>query len=315
MKSQFERDVDIGLSQPQKSLSSKYFYDKQGDELFMQIMAMPEYYLTRAELEIFTQQTEQIITALGVLKERPFELIELGAGDGTKTKELLSELVKQNFQFDYLPIDISSNVLEHLKITLKNELPSLSVIPQHGDYLQILSKLKESNTQKVILFLGSNIGNLSDHHAAEFIYELGANLHVGDKLLIGVDRVKSASIVLPAYDDKAGITREFNLNLLHRINNELGGDFDVDSFQHVAEYTEEEGVARSFLRSKIKQDVTISNIGKSYQFRENETIHTEVSRKYTTEIIQEIIQGTDFTIIDVLTDSQNYFSDFILERS
>ena len=314
MKAQFKIDVDHGLSLPQKKLSSKYFYDKKGDELFMKIMAMPEYYLTRAELEIFMLQTDRMIESLGVQKDQPFELIELGAGDGTKTKELLSSLVQQGYQFDYMPIDISANVLDHLEDALKKEIPKLSVKPQAGDYFQILSQLKDSKLPKVILFLGSNIGNLSDSQAAKFIYDLGANLQSGDTLLVGVDIIKPAAIVLPAYNDKAGITSEFNLNLLLRINVELGGDFDIDCFEHVPEYTQEEGIARSFLRSKVDQVVSIESIGESYHFKEGEKIHMEISRKYTTKLMQEIIQDTDFVIVDVLTDSQNYFSDFIMQR-
>ena len=314
MKAQFRKDVDHGLSQPQKQLSSKYFYDQKGDDLFMQIMAMPEYYLTRAEQEIFELQTDKMIKSFDLNKAQPFELIELGAGDGTKTKYLLHALLTDGYQFDYLPVDISSNVLTHLTGSLKEELPELSVKPQHGDYFEILSQIKNDQLPKVVLFLGSNIGNLIDHQAAQFIYDLGANLKPDDKLLIGVDKIKPVEIVLPAYNDKAGITRQFNLNLLHRINVELGGDFVIDNFEHTPEYTQEEGIARSFLRSKVDQIVRVASIGKSYEFYAGEKIHMEISRKYTTEIIQEILNDTDFAIIEVLTDSQNYFSDYILQR-
>ena len=314
MKTQFAKDVHYGLSQEQKQLSSKYFYDKTGDELFMQIMSMPEYYLTRAELEIFSQQTDKMINSFGIQKDQFFELIELGAGDGTKTKKLLEVLDKRNYQFDYLPIDISANVLEHLGQMLAQELPNVSVKTQQGDYFETLKELRDSHNPKVVLFLGSNIGNLFDHQAAQFIYALGANLSAGDKLLIGVDRVKPEAVVLPAYNDKTGITRAFNLNLLERINNELGGDFNIAQFEHAPEYDEQEGIARSFLRSKVDQTVTIFDIDQSYAFKQGELIHMEISRKYTTEIMQNIIADTDFVITDVLTDNKNYFSDFILER-
>ena len=230
MKAQFLADVDAGLSKTQKSLPSKYFYDKKGDALFMQIMALPEYYLTRAEMEIFKQHSQQMIASFGVEKQIHFELIELGAGDGSKTKKLLKALLEQDYQFDYMPIDISSNALEHLQSKLLSGLPKLSIIPTLGDYFEKLSELKHSHHPKVVLFLGSNIGNFLDWQAARFIYDLGSNLSFGDKLLIGVDRIKPARTVLPAYDDKQGITREFNLNLLRRINRELSADFDPAQF-------------------------------------------------------------------------------------
>lgn len=314
MKTQFKEDVDHGLSQPQKHLSSKYFYDKKGDELFMQIMAMPEYYLTRSELEIFEMQTDAMIEVLGMKKNQPFELIELGAGDGTKTKHLLNRLMEIEYQFEYFPVDISLNVLNHLQNSLREDLPSLPVKPQHGDYLKILSKMKNNQLPKVVLFLGSNIGNLTDQQATQFIYTLGDHLQVGDKLMIGVDKVKPADIVLPAYNDETGITRQFNLNLLHRINVELGGDFQLNEFEHTPEYTEKEGIAKSFLRSKKDQVVSIFETGKRYQFQKGEKIQMEISRKYTTKIMNNIIHDTDFEIVDELTDSGGYFSDYILSR-
>ncbi len=314
MLDQFSADVDAGLSRASKSLPSKYFYDARGDELFMQIMELPEYYLTRAELEIFTEQTEQMMAALGVMTDQPFELIELGAGDGTKTSNLLSALLEQGHHFDYLPVDISRNVLDHLQTSLESELPDLTVQPQHGDYFQILERLHQKEFPKVVLFLGSNMGNLTDKQANRFIYQLGANLDPGDKLLLGVDRIKPAEVVLPAYDDSLGVTREFNLNLLRRINTELGGGFDLEAFDHCPEYSEHEGVARSYLVSLANQEVHIESTGRSYVFCEGEKILTEISRKYNDQILQDILLDTDFEIIEVLTDSNNLFADYVIER-
>jgi L-histidine N-alpha-methyltransferase len=220
MTEQFKTDVSVGLRSTPKRLSSKYFYDKIGDALFVQIMNMPEYYLTRSEFEIFSKQTQKLIDSFEIQKDNYFELIELGAGDGTKTKELLKELVGQKYNFDYFPIDISQNALNHLDGALKNEIPDLNVQSKRGDYFQVLSSFKNSNHKKVVLFLGSNIGNLNDDLAHKFIYQLGANIKPDDVLLLGVDLIKSRDIVLPAYNDAAGITSRFNLNLLQRINNE-----------------------------------------------------------------------------------------------
>ena len=314
MIEQFKKDVEAGLKNSPKTISSKYFYDKTGDALFVKIMNMPEYYLTRAEHEIFKEQTENIIKSLDLHQNKHFELIELGAGDGTKTKELLKVLVQENYQFNYLPIDISINALVQLEQSLACEIPNLKVKKQQGDYFEVLASLKDSSHPKVVLFLGSNIGNLSDDLATKFIYQLGSNLKPLDKLFLGVDLIKSASIVLPAYNDAQGITRDFNLNLLNRMNRELDANFDINTFQHVPEYVEEEGVAKSFIESAIEQKVTINKIGKTYHFKKGERIHTEISRKYSDEIINNIITDTDFKVTCKLMDSNEYFADYVLTR-
>lgn len=315
MNKQFKEDVDKGLSADNKSLPSKYFYDKKGDELFVKIMDLPEYYVTRAELEIFQLQSAQIIKALKLNPDVHFELIELGAGNGLKTKELLQQLEKERFRFDYIPVDISQNALDKLEADLEIEMPNVLVKKRQGDYFQVLESLKDSRQLKIILFLGSNIGNMSDQLASEFIYGLGANLRPGDKLLLGVDLIKSAAIVLPAYNDSKGITAAFNMNLLRRINNELGGNFILSNFEHKAEYIEDEGIARSFLISKIDQKVKINDLHKTVSFVKGEKIQTEISRKYNEQIILKIIKETDFKIIDKLSDSKNYFTNYVLERT
>jgi len=314
MIEQFKNDVEEGFSQDPKTISSKYFYDEKGDALFVEIMKMPEYYLTRAEYEIFSQQTNDIIKALDLQKDRYFELIELGAGNGKKTKELLNALVQQTYDFAYFPVDISANALEKLKDNLAQEIPLLNVQTQQGEYFKVLSGLRETPFQKIILFLGSNIGNMKDEVASKFIYQLGENLRPSDKVFLGVDLIKPKDIILPAYNDAAGITKAFNLNLLERINRELDADFKVENFIHAPAYSEEEGVAKSFIESKIDQRVTVKKVNKTFEFRQGEQIHTEISRKYNDEIIQKILVGTDFEIVDKLTDSQGYFADFVLHR-
>ncbi len=315
MLEQSKKDVETGLSSEPKFLYSKYFYDEIGDELFIQIMNMPEYYLTNAELEIFKEKTRDLIDALGMNKNAHFQLIELGAGDGIKTKELLKVLMNEKFNFDYLPIDISPYALDNLQKSLKTEIPELSVKTQQGDYFGVLSSLKNSNQRKIVLFLGSNIGNLRDEFSSKFLYELGANLAPGDKLMLGVDLIKSADIVLPAYNDKQGITAKFNLNLLTRMNKELGANFNIENFKHDPEYTEEEGVAKSFLTSCMDQDVYFSSFNKTVHFTKDERIHTEISRKYNDKIIQKIIEKTDFSLENKITDSKNLFADYILKRN
>ena len=314
MIEQFIKDVDKGLGASQKSLPSKYFYDKKGDELFVKIMQLPEYYLSRAEHDIFKIKTRNIIEALQLKHNTYFEFIELGAGDGFKTKELLNLLCKKSYKFSYIPIDISQNALENLEKSLSHQLPEIDIKPAHGDYFEVLDSLKDSNHPKIILFLGSNIGNIPDELASEFIYKLGANLNFNDKLLLGVDLIKSASVILPAYNDSKGVTRDFNLNLLHRINRELGGNFKVGNFIHEPEYIENEGIAKSYLVSTTPQKVFIEKIDKTYSFKQGEKILTEISRKYNDEIIEKIIEKTDFEITNKLTDKKNYFANYILNR-
>jgi len=315
MNEQFKKDIEDGLSQTPKTLPSKYFYDKVGDALFVKIMHSPEYYLTRAEFEVFKDKSNEIIDAFQIEKGKYFELIELGAGDGLKTKELLKSLLSRNFNFDYFPIDISQNALDKLEESLSKDLPALGIQKRKGEYFEILASLKNTKHPKVILFLGSNIGNMSDDLASEFIYQLGSNLTTNDKLLLGVDLKKEASIVLPAYNDSQGITRAFNLNLLTRINRELGANFDVDQFDHRPSYTEDEGIARSFLMSLKKQEIYIEALDKTFEFQKDEKIATEISRKYNDEIIERLIKSTDFQIVEKLTDEKGYFADYIFNRS
>ena len=310
----FKNEVDEGLSTIQKSLPSKYFYDKKGDALFVKIMHLPEYYVTRSEHEIFITKSQSIIEALHLDPNTYFELIELGAGDGLKTKELLRELNRLHYKFDYMPVDISKNALTSLEKDLNNEMPSLSIKAKQGDYFEVLESLNENHNRKVILFLGSNIGNMPDDVATDFMSKLSDNLKIKDKLLLGVDLIKPASIVLPAYNDNQGITASFNLNLLQRINKELGADFKLKYFKHQAEYEESDWIAKSFLVSTKAQQVYITKINKSFSFHKGEKILTEISRKYNDEILNSILSKTNFIIKNRITDSKVYFANYILER-
>jgi len=314
MNQAFAKDVDEGLSASEKHLSSKYFYDEIGDGIFIEIMHMPEYYLTNAELEIFQQQTEKIILAFNQQPDTHFELIELGAGDGTKTKEILKKLIALNYTFDYIPVDISHHALDDLQERLSTELADLSVKTRPGDYFEVLNSLRENNHPKIIFFLGSNIGNLEDSIAKDFMCQLDEVLNSGDKVLLGTDLIKSKDIVLPAYNDAQGITARFNLNLLTRINRELDADFKVDAFQHLCTYEASEGVVRSFLVSKEQQQVSVGRLNKKFNFNKGERIHTETSRKYNDDILNQILEVTNIEIAHKFVDSNNLFADYILNK-
>jgi dimethylhistidine N-methyltransferase len=311
MNQQFLKDVIEGLSKsPQKTLSSKYFYDATGDALFVRIMGMPEYYLTDAEMDIFKNKTDELIDNLALKKHLHYEFIEFGAGDGTKTIHLLSALIKQGYNFKYIPVDISQNALEGLERMLHTELPVLEMCSKQGDYFVSLEQLRHNTASKVVMVLGSNVGNLSDDKAASFFYQIGANLCVGDRIVLGLDLIKQKEIVLPAYSDAQGITAAFNLNLLDRINRELSGNFDRNKFEHFADYDEGEGIARSFLRSKVKHQIQVAN--QTFNFERGETIQTEISRKYNDHIIKQILSKTDLTWEHKIMDSRSLFADYIL---
>lgn len=311
---QFLQEVLRGLQSPTKSLPSKYFYDAVGDELFVKIMHLPEYYLTRAELSIFQKQASSIIKELTKDIRQPFHLIELGAGDGTKTKELLKELILQDFQFIFKPVDISQHVLEVLQKNLLETLPQLRIEPLAGDYFDKLGSVYKSGLQKIVLFLGSNLGNMQDHDAKAFLNKISNLLHSGDQVLLGLDLIKPRSIVLPAYNDSKGVTAAFNLNLLERINRELMANFETDQFEHAPDYDEEVGIATSGLKSLVDQIVHIGPDQVPIHFEAGEIIHTEISRKYNREILEELLVGTDLAIREVFYDDAKWFADFVLQK-
>ncbi|MEL7221507.1 MAG: L-histidine N(alpha)-methyltransferase [Bacteroidota bacterium] len=312
--STFAVDVEDGLSRYPKQISSKYFYDEQGDLLFQEIMAMPEYYLTNCEYEIFSTQKEEILDALGT---QAFDLIELGAGDGTKTKVLLEHFLKAGADFTYRPIDISPYVLKTLEDNCATDLPTLDIQPVAGDYLKALHQIQSeySDRRKVILFLGGNIGNFPLQKAQNFIQNLAQCINSGDMLLTGFDLKKDPALILDAYNDATGITAAFNLNLLSRINRELGGEFDLDTFIHWESYNPLSGEARSYIVSKVAQTVNIDQLQLSVHFDAWEPIAVEVSAKYNQRDIAELAQRTGFSVKEHFTDSRAYFVDSLWELS
>ncbi|MGW8122359.1 L-histidine N(alpha)-methyltransferase [Roseivirga echinicomitans] len=312
--STFAKDVHAGLTSTPKCLSSKYFYDETGDQLFQTIMGLDEYYLTRSEFEIFENQKEEILKSfLG--NDASFNLVELGAGDGTKTKVLINYFAKNKVDFSYSPIDISQHVLDLLLEDLQKLNPKLKVNAIQGDYFDALAKLNENHFQKeVVLFLGSNIGNFSNGSAPKFLKRLGDNLSPGDLLLIGFDLMKDPNVILNAYNDASGITKAFNLNLLDRINSELGANFDIDSFDHFPTYNPVTGETRSYLISTKKQEVFIEATGESYAFDIWEPIHMEVSQKYSMNTIHQFAAQAGFKVVKDFTDENNFFVDSLWEK-
>jgi L-histidine N-alpha-methyltransferase len=305
----FKEDVLKGFSDHQKSISPKYFYDDEGSKIFQQIMSMPEYYLTRAEFEILEKYKDEIFGDIKG-KDSYFALIELGAGDGQKTNLLLKEFLQQNADFKYVPVDISEEALNDLVSKVVNEMPQLNVTGIAGDYFDVLADLNFCEScRKVILFLGSNIGNYNPSETIGFFLELSKGLNPGDMILTGFDLIKDPRIILNAYNDASGITREFNLNLLRRMNTELGANFNIDNFIHHPVYDPRKASANSYLISTVKQKVYFESLKRSFDFEQWEAIYTEESRKFSLNEISEIASQTGFELQKNYMDSKNYFAD------
>lgn len=311
--SAFSQEVTEGLTSFPKFLSSKYIYDKKGDKLFQDIMAMPSYYLTNCEFEIFETHKESISKAF--TDSNGFDLIELGAGDGKKTKVLLKHLIERGDNFTYLPIDISQNVLDGLKESVEREIPGINIKPQQGTYFEVLEDVAGYNERKkVIMVLGSNIGNLLHPQAIDFLTNIQKAMTSGDLLYMGFDQKKNPQTILDAYNDPEGITEAFNKNLLHRINNEMEADFNPDNFKHWEVYDPETGTAKSYLVSTKDQSVTIKSLDLTVDFTAWETIHTEISQKYDDNIVQWLAGESGLEIINEFSDSKSYYKNYLFKK-
>jgi L-histidine N-alpha-methyltransferase len=311
---QFLEDVKEGLSGSPKFLSSKYFYDREGDRLFQQIMELDEYYLTDCEYEIFSLYKQELLEQFESNCDR-FHLIEFGAGDAYKTKVLISHFLQKKAGFVYNPIDISSNVIRSLVEDLGSEFPGLSIDPLNLDYFEAVEAINRKDTcKKVVLFLGSNIGNFSMEEAVEFFTGLGGNLQKGDQILTGFDLRKDPQVILAAYNDSSGITREFNLNLLKRINRDLDADFDPEAFYHYPVYDPLGGAARSYLISRKQQEVKIKAVPMLVKFNESEPIYMEISQKYSLDDINGFAVKSGFKQIRNFFDNRKYFTNSLWEK-
>jgi dimethylhistidine N-methyltransferase len=305
--------VTKGLSGANKSLPSWLFYDEEGDRIFQQIMRMPEYYPTRCEYDILQQYKDEMLTLFNN-PSGTFRLIELGAGDGLKTEILLRHFLESRARFTYYPVDISNNALDILSSRLTSSLPDLEIIPQNKSYDDALAELRDSE-KKVILFMGANIGNFTIQEAVQFLRKLALRLQKDDLLLIGFDLKKDPRVIHEAYDDNRGLTAEFNLNMLRRLNRELGANFDINKFTHYPTYDPETGTTKSFLISMIDQTIHFELLGKSVHFAAWEPIQTEVSQKYDVGLIQKMMALSDLQTTRTFTDADNYFADVLVKSN
>ena len=301
IRSQFREDVAFGLSQTQKTLHPKYFYDAHGSQLFEDICKQPEYYLTRTEAHILRTNAADIVE-----QTNGAMLVELGSGSSVKTRFLFDEYQRRDHLMHYVPIDISASMLEEASHSLLNDYPTLSIKALATDYLSGLTALPNTRT-RLVLFLGSNLGNFSPAEQAELFQQLATSLHPGEQFLLGLDLRKSVAVLEAAYNDTAGVTAEFNLNILRHINRELGADFNLSQFSHLAFYNQQLHQIEMHLQSQVAQEVTIPDLDLQVSFRVGETIHTEISRKFDAQEVREQLTGYRFQFQAQWTDAQQLF--------
>jgi L-histidine Nalpha-methyltransferase len=308
--------VRRGLTAPRKTLPPFLFYDAEGSELFERITELPEYYLTRTERAILVKDADAIAARLMGAggATRPIAVLELGAGTATKTDLLLTAMTRARKAVHYVPADVSPTPLAAARARLAAALPSLRVSPFVGTHGEALARAGTWEGDLVVLFLGSSIGNYADAEASALLGEIRAAVGARGTFLLGVDRAKSLETLLPAYDDAAGVTAAFNKNMLARINRELGGEFDLARFRHVALWNEAESAIEMHLESTTAQSVRIGALDLTVAFARGERIHTESSHKYTDRHVHDLLEGAGLAPVAVFEDEARKFSLHVTRR-
>lgn len=304
----FRSDVLAGLSARPKRLSSVYFYDDAGSALFRRITELPEYYLTRVEHAILKAHAGQIVAP--VLDE-PCCVVDLGAGDGWKTRVLLEHIHARGGDVRYAPVDVSAAALWTAQRNLRQQAPWLRVDPVHADYVAGLERVREAQAGRrlLVLWLGSSIGNFAHDDAAALLRGLTESCLSTDTLLIGFDRLKEAKRLVAAYDDAQGVTAQLNFNLLTRINRELGGDFDLRGFEHHATFVPDRSRMESYLVSKHRQAVHVA--GQAFELGAWEPIQTEISCKYSDAEIIRLLSAGGLSHVETFSDAEHTFADVV----
>ncbi len=295
-----------GLSAPQKALSSAWFYDDEGSRIFQRIMALPQYYLTRVEHDLLRERAVELARWIDA-DDHPLDLIELGSGDGEKTLTLCQTFHDHDVDCIYRPMDVSAHALAELSQRFERHLPRMALEPMLADYFEHWPAISPQRRQ-VAMLLGSNLGNFDEGGAVALLQRIRARLREDDVLLLGLDLVKDPHIIQGAYDDAQGVTAEFNLNLLRRLNRELGMNFDLNAFSHFASYCPLQGVVRSFLVSGAEQVVSSTVLDREFNFAVGETLYTEQSQKYTAQSIERLARLGGFQEIQVLTDKRHWYA-------
>jgi dimethylhistidine N-methyltransferase len=297
------REVLHGLTSRPKWLPSRLFYDAAGSVLFEQITELSEYYLTATEQAIFERHAPEMVRAAGGAST----IIELGAGTARKTMQVLRAALDLHRAVRFIPVDVSSFALEVAQHRVRSELPQVSVHPLELDYTQHSPVLAQISGRKLVLYIGSSIGNFEPMAASALLRRLRSSLAPGDSLLLGTDMRKPAEVLLPAYDDAAGVTAQFNLNVLARINREFDAEFDLDQFAHRVVWNERDSRIEMHLESRDDQVVAVHALDISVPFVRRETIHTENSYKFTGAMIESIASNAGFRIEQDWSDERNWF--------
>jgi L-histidine Nalpha-methyltransferase len=297
-------DVLDGLTRPFKELPPKHFYDAYGAELFDRICELPEYYPTRAERAILEEQSAEIVARTGVA-----ELVELGSGTAAKTRLLLRAMAEAGTLRRYVPIDVTESMVVTCADELVDEFPGLRVHGIVGDFERHLRHVPAPDGPRIVAFLGGTIGNFTPGSRRRFLRSLAKLLRPGiDHLLLGTDLVKDPSVLEAAYDDGAGVTAEFNRNVLRVINRELDADFDIDAFEHVAFFDREREWIEMRLRAERRMDVHVGKLGLDVAFAPREELRTEISAKFTIKRLGADLAAAGLELTDVLTDPEELFA-------
>ncbi len=303
-ESSFAEDVKTGLSAERKFLYPKYFYDDRGSELFDRITQTEDYYPTRTEESILIERSADIIE---FSKNKPV-MVELGSGTSTKTRHILDAKQRTGLPLNYIPLDVSDILITASEQLLKDysNLTINGIISEYITGYRIVKDIDPS--PNLTIFLGSSIGNFRRVYIKEFLSKISDVMHNNDALLIGFDLVKDEDVLVRAYNDKEGLTADFNLNILHRINNELGGNFDLNKFQHESIFNRDKSRIEMHLIVKEAQTVEIKEINLSVNFKKGETIHTENSYKFNDDLIMEIADAAGLEWITTWNDDKKYFA-------
>ena len=304
------RDIIQGLSQNQKTLPCRYLYDDLGSELFEQITDLPEYYPTRTEQSIIEKYATEITRFTGAC-----ELVELGSGSSCKTRILLDAYSQLNRPLHYYPIDVSAGILKATALALLDRYPDLQLCGIAGTYEQALAQLPPAELEnRLLIFLGSTLGNLTDEQRSRFLNQIKQVLQPGEFFLLGVDLQKPIETIEAAYNDDRGVTAKFNLNILSHLNHRFDGNFDLDLFKHLAFYNRKQQRIEMHLRSLITQTVFLKALNYQFTINAQETIHTEISRKFHLPTLVDILRIHAFKPLKIWTDPQDWFGLILCQR-
>lgn len=301
---QYAQEVEAGLTGDPKTLPSKLFYDGAGSQLFEEITKLPEYYLTRTELQILRERAPEMADAV----EPGVTVVELGSGSAAKTCTLLRALARRQIRLLYFPVDISPAALEEARDRVSSDCENCTVRPVVADFAGGFHFLRDLPGRKLVLYLGSSIGNFDPPAAVDFLSSVRQQMARGDAFLLGTDMVKSPTVLVPAYDDARGVTAEFNKNILRRLNRELDANFDLASFRHVALWNPEQSRMEIYLESTRAQSANIALLQLRVRFKAGERIHTENSYKYTMQTVRAMLSAAGFTLKKTWFDPRKQFA-------